>query len=106
MITHDVIQSWYLFGGNEKIFHKLIGFKEKNHFPKSPPNFERILFIQSKSGKPKRQPDIHYRSIMASRNADSMTNAQGEFHPRKPRDEPLQTSGVSSVTHIPLLKIP
>lgn len=30
---------------------------------------------------------------MASRNADSMTNAQGEFMPRKPRDEPLTTSG-------------
>lgn len=30
---------------------------------------------------------------MASRNADSMTNAQGEFHPSKPRDEPLTTTG-------------
>ncbi|KAJ9606928.1 hypothetical protein H2200_008939 [Cladophialophora chaetospira] len=30
---------------------------------------------------------------MAARNADSMTNAQGEFHPSKPRSEPLETSG-------------
>ncbi|KAK5047293.1 hypothetical protein LTR84_006815 [Exophiala bonariae] len=44
---------------------------------------------------------------MAARNADSMTNAQGEFHPRKPRDEPMQTSGhqigqkVSEADHAP-----
>ncbi|KEF58899.1 uncharacterized protein A1O9_03742 [Exophiala aquamarina CBS 119918] len=44
---------------------------------------------------------------MAARNADSMTNAQGEFHPRKPRDEPVQTSGhqigqkVSPADHAP-----
>ncbi|KAI4176668.1 MAG: hypothetical protein LQ343_000960 [Gyalolechia ehrenbergii] len=30
---------------------------------------------------------------MASRNPDSMTNAQGEFQPHKPRDEPLTTHG-------------
>jgi len=30
---------------------------------------------------------------MAARNADSMTNAQGEFNPHKPRDEPLTTKG-------------
>ncbi|EXJ90508.1 hypothetical protein A1O1_03611 [Capronia coronata CBS 617.96] len=30
---------------------------------------------------------------MAARNADSMTNAQGEFKPSKPRSEPLETSG-------------
>jgi len=30
---------------------------------------------------------------MAARNADSMTNAQGEFKPSKPRDEPLETHG-------------
>ncbi|KAG9776355.1 hypothetical protein KCU88_g4902, partial [Aureobasidium melanogenum] len=30
---------------------------------------------------------------MASRNADSMTNAQGEFHPSKPRSEPIHTGG-------------
>ncbi|KAL8747240.1 MAG: hypothetical protein Q9190_000859 [Brigantiaea leucoxantha] len=30
---------------------------------------------------------------MASRNADSITNAQGEVHPSKPRDEPLTTHG-------------
>ncbi|KAI4213929.1 MAG: hypothetical protein LQ351_003624 [Letrouitia transgressa] len=33
---------------------------------------------------------------MASRNADSITSAQGEVHPSKPRDEPLTTHGVSS----------
>lgn len=32
---------------------------------------------------------------MAARNADAMNNAQGEFHPRQPRDEPLTTHGVS-----------
>ncbi|KAL8801474.1 MAG: hypothetical protein Q9182_004441 [Xanthomendoza sp. 2 TL-2023] len=31
---------------------------------------------------------------MAARNADSITNAQGEVHPSVPRDEPLTTSGV------------
>ncbi|KAL8818314.1 MAG: hypothetical protein Q9223_003018 [Gallowayella weberi] len=30
---------------------------------------------------------------MAARNADSITNAQGEVHPSVPRDEPLTTSG-------------
>jgi len=30
---------------------------------------------------------------MAARNPDSMTNAQGEFKPSKPRDEPLETHG-------------
>jgi len=30
---------------------------------------------------------------MAARNPDSMTNAQGEFHPRMPRSEPLEKSG-------------
>ncbi|EXJ80964.1 hypothetical protein A1O3_07252 [Capronia epimyces CBS 606.96] len=30
---------------------------------------------------------------MASRNADSATNAQGEFTPHKPRSEPLETGG-------------
>lgn len=34
---------------------------------------------------------------MASRNADAVSN-QGEFHPSKPRDEPVTTSGVSNVT--------
>ena len=29
----------------------------------------------------------------ATRNADSMTNAQGEFNPKVPRSEPLTTSG-------------
>ncbi len=33
---------------------------------------------------------------MAARSADSMTNAQGEFSARKPRDEPLQKGGVST----------
>lgn len=32
---------------------------------------------------------------MAAKNPDSMGNAQGEFTPRKPRDEPLETHGVS-----------
>ncbi len=32
---------------------------------------------------------------MASTNPDSMTNAQGEFMPHKPRDQPLETKGVS-----------
>ena len=31
---------------------------------------------------------------MAAKNPDSMTNAQGEFMPRKPGDEPLTTKGV------------
>lgn len=35
------------------------------------------------------------QATMAARNADSMTNAQGEFHPRQPRSEPLETGGVS-----------
>jgi len=30
---------------------------------------------------------------MAARNPDSTTNAQGEFTPRKPRDEPLESHG-------------
>ncbi|KAL8723953.1 MAG: hypothetical protein Q9166_008208 [cf. Caloplaca sp. 2 TL-2023] len=30
---------------------------------------------------------------MAARNADSITNAQGEVHPSQPRDEPLTTHG-------------
>ncbi|ETI27532.1 hypothetical protein G647_09723 [Cladophialophora carrionii CBS 160.54] len=30
---------------------------------------------------------------MAARNADSMTNAQGEFHPRQPRAEPMEKHG-------------
>ncbi|KIW19905.1 hypothetical protein PV08_00480 [Exophiala spinifera] len=30
---------------------------------------------------------------MAARNADSMTNAQGEFHPSRPRDEPMEKKG-------------
>jgi len=30
---------------------------------------------------------------MAARNADSMTNAQGEFNPHKPRAEPMTTGG-------------
>ncbi|KAL8786534.1 MAG: hypothetical protein Q9195_008165 [Heterodermia aff. obscurata] len=30
---------------------------------------------------------------MASRNPDSLTNQQGEFHASKPRDEPLTTHG-------------
>ncbi|KAL8770507.1 MAG: hypothetical protein Q9209_003762 [Squamulea sp. 1 TL-2023] len=30
---------------------------------------------------------------MAARNADSVTNAQGEIHPTMPRDEPLTTHG-------------
>jgi len=30
---------------------------------------------------------------MAARNPDSMTNAQGEFNPHKPRDEPMEKSG-------------
>ncbi|KAI4168439.1 MAG: hypothetical protein LQ348_007496, partial [Seirophora lacunosa] len=30
---------------------------------------------------------------MAARNADAMTNDQGEFQPHKPRDEPLSTHG-------------
>jgi hypothetical protein len=34
--------------------------------------------------------------MMAARNADSMTPAQGQFHPHRPRDEPATTSGVSS----------
>ena len=34
---------------------------------------------------------------MAARNADSMENAQGEFHPSKPRDEPLTTHGVRNL---------
>ncbi len=33
---------------------------------------------------------------MASTNPEAMTNAQGEFMPHKPRDEPLETKGVSS----------
>ncbi|KIW91771.1 uncharacterized protein Z519_07741 [Cladophialophora bantiana CBS 173.52] len=44
---------------------------------------------------------------MAARNADSMTNAQGEFMPRKPRDEPMEKHGhqigqkVSPADHAP-----
>ncbi|KIY00640.1 uncharacterized protein Z520_03303 [Fonsecaea multimorphosa CBS 102226] len=44
---------------------------------------------------------------MAARNADSMTNAQGEFMPHKPRDEPIETKGhqvgqkVSPADHAP-----
>ncbi|RVX68582.1 hypothetical protein B0A52_07009 [Exophiala mesophila] len=44
---------------------------------------------------------------MAARNADSMTNAQGEFKPTQPRDEPLTTHGhqpgqkVSPADHAP-----
>jgi len=30
---------------------------------------------------------------MAARNPDSMTNAQGEFNPHRPRDEPMEKSG-------------
>jgi len=30
---------------------------------------------------------------MAARNPDSMSNAQGEFNPHKPRDEPMEKSG-------------
>ena len=43
----------------------------------------------------------------ATRNADSMTNAQGEFNPKVPRSEPLTTSGhqigqkVSPADHAP-----
>ena len=33
---------------------------------------------------------------MAARNADSMKPSQGQFHPRRPRDEPATTSDVSS----------
>lgn len=32
---------------------------------------------------------------MAARNPDSMTNAQGEFNPHKPRSEPMEKHGVS-----------
>lgn len=32
--------------------------------------------------------------MSASRNADAMNSAQGEFHSRRPRDEPLTTKGV------------
>jgi len=44
---------------------------------------------------------------MASRNADSLNPAQGEFKPRVPRDEPLQGSGhkpgvkTSPADHVP-----
>ncbi|KAL6244552.1 hypothetical protein RBB50_008794 [Rhinocladiella similis] len=44
---------------------------------------------------------------MASTNADSMTNAQGEFQPSRPRDRPMETRGhqvgqkVSPADHAP-----
>jgi len=35
---------------------------------------------------------------MAAKNPDSLTNAQGEFHPRQPGSEPLEKSGVSLIS--------
>ncbi|KAL9598547.1 MAG: hypothetical protein Q9219_004449 [cf. Caloplaca sp. 3 TL-2023] len=40
---------------------------------------------------------------MASRNPDSMTNAQGEFQPHKPRDEPSTTTGLPLPSLPPLI---
>lgn len=35
------------------------------------------------------------KTPVAAVNADSTTNAQGEFHPSKPKEPPIATSGVS-----------
>ena len=37
----------------------------------------------------------------ATKNADSLTNAQGEFNPHKGGSEPLTTQGVSTPTYPP-----
>lgn len=47
-------------------------------------------------------PNHSNANMSSTRNPDSITNTQGEFHPRIERDEPLTTHGVR-IVHFPTL---